>query len=235
LDPKLPAILVAHIWVANAKVGSENRMTIGQEPSLLLSNVAISVFDYVALGHIHRRQSLTENPPVVYAGSPERIDFGEEDSDKGFYVIDIATDKLTGKRSTSYEFHETHGRRFLTIAVTIADDDFDPTGAILAEILKNKDKIKDAIVRVEIELTASASSFIRDAEIRDNLKEASYFTIARTVRRESRQRLGGKNSEEITPLDALKAYFEDRKISPERMKQLMEYGDRLIRAQAEKQ
>jgi exonuclease SbcD len=235
LDPNRPAILVAHIWVANAKVGSENRMTIGQEPSLLLSNVAIPAFDYVALGHIHRRQVLAEDPPVVYAGSPERIDFGEEDSDKGFYIIEITTDKATGKRETHYEFHETHGRRFLTIAVTIADDDFDPTGTILAEVAKNKDKINDAIVRVEIELTASASSFIRDAEIRDCLKEASYFTIARTVRRETRQRLAGKSAEEITPLDALKAYFEDKKVSPERMKQLMEYGDRLIRAQAEKQ
>lgn len=235
LDPTLPSILAAHIWVANAKVGSENRMTIGQEPSLLLSNVAIPAFDYVALGHIHRRQVLSEQPPVVYSGSPERIDFGEEDAEKGFYVIEIVTDRATGKRETHYEFHETQGRRFLTIAVNVGDDDFDPTGAVLTEIAKNKDKIKDAIVRVEIELTAPASSRLRDAEIRDNLKEASYFTIARTVRREVRQRLGGKSAEEVTPLDALKAYFEDKKVSPERMKQLIEYGDRLIRAQAEKQ
>ncbi len=235
LDPKKPEVLAAHIWVANAKVGSENRMTIGQEPSLLLSNVAIPAFDYVALGHIHRQQVLSTNPPVVYSGSPERLDFGEEDVEKGFYVVEIDTDKKTGEKETHFDFQKTNGRRFLTISVNIADDDFDPTGAALAEIAKDKDKIKDAIVRVEIELAASASSRLRDAEIRDNLKEASYYTIARTVRRETRQRLSGKNAAEITPMDALKAYFESKKTSPERMKELLEYGDRLIKAQAEKQ
>ena len=235
LDPKIPSVLAAHIWVANARVGSENRMTIGQEPSLLLSNVANPVFDYVALGHIHRRQVLSEQPPVVYSGSPERIDFGEEDAEKGFYVVEIGTNKETGRRETRYEFHETSGRRFLTIAINVGDDDFDPTGAVLEAIAKNSDKIKDAIVRVEIELTAPASGRLRDAELRDNLKEASYFTIARTVRREVRQRLAGRSAEEITPLDALKAYLESKKTSPERLKQLLDYGDRLIKSQSEKQ
>lgn len=234
LDPKLPSILAAHIWVANARVGSENRMTIGQEPSLLLSNVANPAFDYVALGHIHRRQVLSEHPPVVYSGSPERLDFGEEDAEKGFYVVEIGTNKETGRRETNYEFHETSGRRFLTIAVNVEGDDFDPTGAVLEAIVKNKDKIKDAIVRVEIELAASASSRLRDAEIRDTLKEASYFTIARSVRREVRQRFSGKSAEEITPLDALKAYLESKKTSPERLKQLLNYGEQLIKSQAEK-
>jgi exonuclease SbcD len=234
IDPALPAVLAAHIWVANATVGSENRMTIGQEPSLLLSNVAMPVFDYVALGHIHRHQVLAEHPPVVYAGSPERLDFGEEDTDKGFYVIEIVTHGLTGMRETLYEFHETHGRRFLTITVDAGEDNLDPTGAVLAAIANNRDKIKDAIIRVEIDLTTSNATLLRDAEIREKLKEASHFTIARNVRREVHHRFGAKSAEELTPLDALKTYFTGKKVSPERMKQLLEYGNNLIRARADK-
>ena len=60
LDPGLPSILAAHIWVVGAKLGTEKMMTIGQEHTLLLSNVANPAFDYIALGHIHRRQVLQD-------------------------------------------------------------------------------------------------------------------------------------------------------------------------------
>jgi exonuclease SbcD len=89
LDPALPSILAAHVWVSGAKVGSESIMTIGQEHVLLPGNIANPAFDYIALGHIHKHQVLNENPPVVYAGSLERLDFGEEKDDKGFYLVDI--------------------------------------------------------------------------------------------------------------------------------------------------
>ena len=89
IDPALPSILAAHVWVLNARVGSEKSMSIGQEHMLLLSSVANPAFDYVALGHIHKGQVLNENPPVTYSGSLERLDFGDEDDEKGFYLIDI--------------------------------------------------------------------------------------------------------------------------------------------------
>jgi len=101
LDPTLPAILAAHVWVTGSTIGSEKMMTIGQEQTLLLSNVANPAFDYVALGHIHRHQVLAENPPVVYSGSLERLDFSDEDNEKGFYLVDIEPDGANGKRSAS--------------------------------------------------------------------------------------------------------------------------------------
>jgi exonuclease SbcD len=45
LDASLPAILAAHVWVANAVPGSERSMTLGQEHFLLLSNIANPAFD----------------------------------------------------------------------------------------------------------------------------------------------------------------------------------------------
>ena len=65
LDPALPSILAAHVWVVGAKIGSERLMTIGQEHVLLPGNVANPAFDYIALGHIHKHQVISENPPVV--------------------------------------------------------------------------------------------------------------------------------------------------------------------------
>jgi len=40
LDPTLPAILAAHVWVSGAQAGTEKQMTIGQDHALLVSNVA---------------------------------------------------------------------------------------------------------------------------------------------------------------------------------------------------
>ncbi len=229
LDPALPSVLAAHVWVTGAQVGSERLMTIGQEHALLLSNVANAAFDYVALGHIHRHQILSDSPPVVYAGSLERLDFSDEEDEKGFYLVEIDSSGATGKRHVSFEFHPVKGRRFLTVSVPVTPEDTDPTATVLKAIAEQSDKIPGAIIRLNITLPAQSEGLLRDGGIRDALKEAHHFTIAREIQRETRLRLGQFTAEEITPLDALKAYLESQKVSPERAKVLLEYGERLIR------
>ena len=231
LDPKLPSILAAHVWVSGAKLASERSMSIGQEHELLLGNVANPAFDYIALGHIHKQQVLSTDPPVVYAGSLERIDFGEEKDDKGFYVVEIDTDDATDTRQVSFGFRPLAGRRFLTINVDVAPQDIDPTQAVLKVITGQQDSVRDAIVRLLISLPAELEGQLRDSDIRDALKEAHYFTVAKDIRRDTRLRMGGVTVEEITPVDALKAYLESKKLSPERTRLLLEYGEKLIQQQ----
>ncbi len=228
LDPKLPSILAAHIWVSGAQIGSESALTIGQEHALLLSNVANPAFDYIALGHIHKHQVLSNKPPVVYAGSLGRLDFSEEQDDKGFYLVEIESDKESGERQVSFEFHPINGRRFLTININIEPEDADPTATVLKATTEQQDKIRDAIVRLQISLPAEIEGQLRDNDIRNALKEAHYFTTAKDIKREARLRLGEWTAEEITPLDALKVHLESKKVSPERAKLLLEYGERLI-------
>jgi len=235
LDPGLPSILAAHVWVSGAKVGSERSMTIGQEHALLLSNVANPAFDYVALGHIHKHQVLSHNPPVVYPGSLERLDFSEEEDDKGFYVVEIDSDKETGKRQVSFDFHPVIGRRFLTININIEPQDADPTSTVLKAIrLSGEDKIRDAIVRLQISLPAEIEGQLRDNDIRNTLKETHYFTIAKDIKRETRLRLGKGTAEEITPPDALRTYLESN-FAPERAKILLQYGEKIIQEQRTRQ
>jgi len=232
LDPELPAVLAAHVWVTGAKVGSESSMTIGQEHALLVSNVSHPAFDYIALGHIHKHQVLNENPPVVYAGSLERLDFGEADDEKGFYIVEIEPDSETGKRRVSFDFHPSEeGRRFVTVSVKVEPEDIEPTATVLNSIAEQQDNIKDAIVRLQVSLPAELEGQLRDGDIRNALKEAHYFTIAKEVIRETRVRLGEGTAEEITPTQALKAYLESKKVPAERAKVLREYGERLIEEQ----
>lgn len=56
-------------------------------------------FGYVAAGHIHRHQVLYaregEGPPIVYAGSPDRITLAERDEPKGAILIESDGSGLT--------------------------------------------------------------------------------------------------------------------------------------------
>jgi DNA repair protein SbcD/Mre11 len=228
IDPTLPSILSAHVSVNGAQLGSEKSMSFGMEHGLLLSSIADPVFDYIALGHIHRRQELSSAPPVVYAGSLDRVDFGEEADDKGFYEVDIRTD-AAGKKVTVYEFHQIEGRRFITINVKLDASELDPSRKILEAI--STQPVKDAIVRIRIAMPEHSSNYLNDGEIRNALKECCHYTITREIARENRLRLGRITAEELTPLNALKAYLETKKVTPERTKILMEYGEKLIKEQ----
>jgi exonuclease SbcD len=226
LDPGLPTLLAAHVAVSTAKPGSERSMVVGRDPVLLLGNVALPVFDYVALGHIHRHQVLLQSPPVVYAGSLERFDFGDEDEDKGFYVVDVET---AGKeKRVIYEFHKVNARRFVTVSVDIAFEDADPTGTVLMAIARQHAAIKDAVVRVHINLPAALEPAIRKVEINKALEVAHCAVVAKEVRQETRLRLGELTSQGLSPIEALKRYLESKKVRDERQEVLLEYGEKLM-------
>jgi exonuclease SbcD len=201
-------------------------MVVGRDPVLLPSIIAHPAFDYVALGHVHRHQHLSEKPPVLYAGSLERFDFGDEDQDKGFYVVDI---ELKGKeRHVTYEFQKVNARRFVTVKVDIDSGDIDPTATVLKTIAQHQTKIENAVVRVQLSLPGAVETLLRDAEINKALKVAHYVTIAKEVRQESRLRLGQWTSQELTPVEALRKYLEMKKVPEDRKKVLLEYGERLV-------
>jgi exonuclease SbcD len=225
LDGKLPAILAAHVTLSTADLGSERGMMIGREHVLLQSNVARPAFDYVALGHIHKHQLLSQQPLIVYPGSLTAIDFSDEGEEKGFYVIELDATRTQGERLTGYQFHQVKVRPFITIAVNAIAEN--PTAMVLRALARKE--TNDAIVRVEIKVSASHEAMIQEAEIRKALKDAHFVTITKDVEREHRIRLSQRPAEVMTPLETLRAYLESKKTSPDRTKVLLEYGERLVR------
>lgn len=91
-----PAVLAAHVGVIGNDSRGHDRDTIGN-----LETVPLDIFgrgwSYVALGHIHRRQSLT--PGVRYSGSPIAVSF-DEDYPHGVDYVEIADD---GRVSVEHE------------------------------------------------------------------------------------------------------------------------------------
>ena len=229
LNQSIPAILASHVWVEGARTGSEKGSTIGREPRLLISNLTQPGVDYVALGHIHRRQILNDSPPVIYSGSLLKLDFSDTDEDKGFFVVEITTNS-DGTRDTTYQFQPIPGRQFISIDVEIENDDNDPTQTVLDKIQRVPTEIEDSIVRLDITLPEGAEGLLRDSEIRTALKPAHYTSIAKKVIRSVRTRLGtNASAEAITPVEALQAWLDISTFSPAKKEQLLQYGTELIK------
>lgn len=219
LDPTLPAILVGHCTVIGATYSSEKSVMLGQDLVLPKSFLARPSLDYVALGHIHKHQVINESPPIVYAGSLERIDFSEEGEEKGFVEVELGA----RGQEARFRFIPVQARRFLTIETYAKEGD--PTEAALAAIARHN--VKGAIVKVIVH--TSEETRLREADIRQALADASYIAaISQEVERRPRRRLGNVSVERLTPRDAIAAYLQAKGTSPQRLELLLSYVDRLL-------
>jgi len=228
LDPWLPSILVAHASVQGAVFSSERDIMLGSDVIIPKSVVANPAFDYVAMGHIHKYQVLSLNkPPIVYPGSMERIDFGEERDKKGFVSVEI-TEGEDGTREAIHAFHELDARRFLTIRANTSDAPF-PTDAVLRRIEERAPVIADAIVRLVIETTPEHVRDLRHDEIRRALAAAkpSYWSVSSNVARGDRARLGDQGIAQMTPEQALRLYLQNKNTNAERTELLVSYYKQL--------
>ncbi|WP_020471385.1 metallophosphoesterase family protein [Zavarzinella formosa] len=84
----LHTVLAAHIHVGGATVPSLFRMTAAQDVIFSEGDVPAG-FAYVALGHIHRAQTIGGQSHVRYSGSIDRLDLGERDDEKSVSLVTI--------------------------------------------------------------------------------------------------------------------------------------------------
>jgi exonuclease SbcD len=225
---EIPAILIGHFSVSEASLGSEQNIMIGRDVTVPRSVLTGPVWRYVALGHIHKHQSLNrdQQPPVIYSGSIERIDFGEEREPKGFVVACI------GDGPTIWEFvggYRRQARAFVTIRVDVSEA-ADPTAAIV-EAIRERGDLSEAVVRVVVRLNQEQEVLLVEREIA-RACEGIYFAapLQKDIVRSERQRLGGVSVEELSPLQLLERYLQVRDVSAERAKLLLEQGEAIIKA-----
>lgn len=204
INPNIPAIFTAHLAAAEATYsGSERSAIIGRDPVFPTLILAQKEFDYVALGHIHKFQDLNldSHPPVVYSGSMERINFGEEKDDKGVCLVNIE------KGKTSYEFIPVPARKFVTIEVTISEEQ-EPTNALIREI--EKYDLSEAVVRVFYTMSAEKEDLMDFKRINSALEGAFLVTtIAKKSKPEERRKRVEEITEDLGMLEAMDKYIQN--------------------------
>ena len=110
-------LLMSHLTCIGGVFGGGERSA----QSIFEYSVPATIFPvsahYVALGHLHRRQSLPAHCPVHYSGSPIAVDFGEQDNTSVVCIVEARPS--VPARVTDIPI--TSGRRLRTVRGTLAE------------------------------------------------------------------------------------------------------------------
>lgn len=177
IDPTRPSVLMAHVSLQGATLGYEQSIMLGKDITIGRDDLHARDFDYVALGHIHKHQVVGSRPPVIYAGSPERIDFGEEREAKGY--VDVEIDDGPAPRDTRFDFVELPARRFETLRLDAPGDD--PEGSALREIERTANDVRGAIVRCFIRVDPGHERSVATTAVRRALAAAGAAYVAHVI------------------------------------------------------
>lgn len=223
LDPQLPTVLLAHLMADRATLGAEKFLAVGKGFTIPMSMLIREEFDYVALGHVHKHQNLnpSNDPPVIYPGSIERVDFGEEKEDKGYIFLEIESGRV------DWEFCTLPARPFMTIEIDVSQAE-DPLQALLEEIAKQD--ITDKVVRLIYKLRSQQLDSINISALDRVLQTAHSHSIRpELISQLARPRLpelGVGNT--LNPLEALTTYLNNREDLKDIHKELLEAAEVLL-------
>lgn len=203
LDPNVPSILLAHLMTDTARYGAEKFLAVGKGFTVPMALLARPCFDYVALGHVHKHQILCQTPPIVYPGSIERVDFSEENEDKGFILAEIKPEH------TSVTFCSLPVRAFKTIDIDVSKAEHPQ---LRLEEKLTKANITDAVVRLVYKLRPDQIDQIDHPALHQILSTAHSYTVhPELVSQLTRPRLPELSSDTARdPLGTLATYLANR-------------------------
>lgn len=225
VDPALPLILTAHASIQGANWGSERMVMLGQDLTLSKGLVTNPRFDYVAMGHIHKHQSLNEQPPVVYSGSIERIDFGEWRETKGYVLADVT------KGHTDWRFVPLDTRPYYDIGVRV--DEADGFMDSVLKYLPAAEKIADSVCRVRLEYPYELDPLLDEKLIRDHFAGAFDLRIVKTRIGSHQSKLGDNvRVESLGPYELLELYWRTKGRAEADVEELLKLAESVLNIHA---
>ena len=223
LNPEIPTVLLGHLMADRASLGAERFLAVGKGFNIPVSLLNRPCFDYVALGHVHKHQNLNKsnNPPIIYPGSIERVDFSEEKEEKGFVFIELE------KGEAKWKFCSLPVRSFQTMKINVSEAE-NPQNELLKAI--SKYQIENAVVRLIYQLRSEQLDLIDNNVLHQALTEAHTYTIQpELVSQLARPRLPELSTgNSIDPLEALKTYLESREDIQDIQEEMLEAAAKLL-------
>lgn len=203
LDPEVPTVLLAHLMADRATLGGERFLAVGKGFTVPISLLLRPEIDYIALGHVHKHQNLnpSNDPPAVYPGSIERVDFSEEKEDKGYVLVELT------RGQAKWEFCPLPVRPFCTIQVDVSKSK-QPEQDLIKAIAEHP--IHDAVVRLLYKVRSEQLPDINTNRIAEALASAHQFGMypelvsPASVPRIPEFEVGNS----LDPLQALATYIE---------------------------
>lgn len=164
-----PHVLGGHLSIGGAFV-SDTQQLIGVDIEVSTDQLGLANAVVNMLGHIHYGQKIGNN--TFYSGSLYRIDSGETE-DKGFWIHTLSS----GLQDSTFIKTPTRKLYKLKYDFTNSQDDFRVPFAP-----KMLDRIKDAIVQVELKVFEDEVSKIDMEDLELNLVEAKEHSRPKIIR-----------------------------------------------------
>jgi exonuclease SbcD len=196
-----------------ALAGIEQELLVGYTLTFPTDIFIHESVDYVALGHVHKYQVIRPSSPiVVYAGSLERVDFGEAKEDKGFIHVKLA------RNHTSFEFKSIDPRPFITIDLDLVNE-LEPQQRIFREVERNL--VPGCVLRIRYKVHQEQLAAIDPSKIRQLCQQAMTTRLQpEVIPAQGRARLPQLNESAVSsPIVAIETYLEE--VAPERKEALV--------------
>lgn len=205
---RLPIVLMAHLTVNGCDRRGHKISQIGKVESVS-SDVFPKGFDYVALGHIHRPQSITENGSIRYSGSPLSLGFDES------YPHTVSVVEIGKGRPVEVREIEIIQRRELIT--------FPPEALDFKSVLRKLKKFPsddNSFLRLNVRQGMSLPSDCEEqATAATEGKRCRYCTIkyeyTGSVRRDELSLMSMSEFEEMTLTDLAGRFFNNRGVAEE--------------------
>lgn len=214
----LPTVLMAHLYLSSVQLNGtrQPRDIVGGSEAMALSDVGIG-YDYLALGHIHRRQRVGDR--AYYSGSPLPISF-DEPAEHGVLVVEL--DKGKAPR-VDFRALAT-ARPLLTMpekAVTYSE---------AIDLLRTMDADEEAYIRLHVLGDAPLPfDYLEQATKALEAKSARYCTVkveypeSMAAEREEQRMVSPDELNTYSPQRIVEMYLEDHTdLSAEGRKELLD-------------
>ncbi|MFC4336565.1 metallophosphoesterase family protein [Salininema proteolyticum] len=172
-------LFTGHLTVVGGTTGGGEREVHTVADYAVPASIFPSRTSYVALGHLHKAQTVSGPCPIRYSGGPVQVDFGEETYRPSVSIVDVTKD--TPARIEAVELEGS--KPFATVKGTL-------------EQLKEAEVEEDAFLRVFVREPSRAG--LR-GEIQDLFPEAVQIHIESPVRDDDlpKQRRTGRSPAEL--------------------------------------
>jgi exonuclease SbcD len=208
-------IATGHLFTRNAKVSdSEQPIYVGNLGSIN-ANELPKIFDYIALGHLHKPQKVNEK--TYYSGSPYILSFSEIDYDKKLLIFDSVEKDIKEICIPRFrEFFKIEGN--LEECLNKLEEINSKKYKLCPWVTIVLDETENIFEKIELLNNFSENLEILKIELKNQIKKAGLDATISSF----------ENFKEISPLEVFKNKCKEEKIDLESENEILEAFNEIL-------